>query len=129
GGLDPCTDVAELDFGLCAMELGYALVYGQCTSLSGCGYIADGVDYSDAFYEPLEECEACETNSDCEAPEQIDPLHDCGEIFAPVCGCDSVTYANACSAYHYGGISDWTLGECSAINPCTDVGDLDFGVC
>ena len=35
----------------------------------------------------------------------------CIEIYDPVCGCDDVTYSNACHAT-VGGVSTWTDGEC-----------------
>lgn len=35
----------------------------------------------------------------------------CYEIYAPVCGCDNVTYSNDCHA-ECAGITDYTSGEC-----------------
>jgi hypothetical protein len=35
----------------------------------------------------------------------------CEDIYAPVCGCDGVTYAKACYA-QVEGVSIWTQGEC-----------------
>ena len=32
--------------------------------------------------------------------------------YTPVCGCDGVTYGNACAAINWNGITDYTLGEC-----------------
>ena len=44
------------------------------------------------------------------------------EIWQPVCGCNKVTYSNASAAYYYGGISNYTEGECPTdeieINNC-----------
>lgn len=33
-------------------------------------------------------------------------------LFLPVCGCDSVTYTNACVASHFGGVTSAYEGEC-----------------
>ncbi|MBP9150973.1 MAG: hypothetical protein KBF73_01685 [Flavobacteriales bacterium] len=35
----------------------------------------------------------------------------CYEIYAPVCGCDNVTYGNDCQA-ECAGITDYTVGAC-----------------
>jgi len=49
-------------------------------------------------------------SSDCEATEP-NPNCVCYEIYAPVCGCDNVTYSNDCYAECHG-ISEYTEGEC-----------------
>lgn len=41
-----------------------------------------------------------------------DPNQVCIEIYDPVCGCNKVTYSNACYAERRG-IEDYTPGECS----------------
>jgi len=53
----PCTDLGGLDFGPCEMFLGFAVVEGNCTPMSGCGWIVGDVDYSGAFLSSLEQCE------------------------------------------------------------------------
>ena len=52
-----CTDVGNVQFGMCDMYLGIALVYGECDYISGCGWVIDGVDYSNSFYNSFSECE------------------------------------------------------------------------
>ena len=41
----------------------------------------------------------------------ISPDVVCIEIYEPVCGCNEVTYSNACHATA-SGVSTWTDGEC-----------------
>ena len=53
-----CTDLANINFGMCDMYLGVGYVSGQCNYLSGCGWVVDGVDYSDAFFDSIEACES-----------------------------------------------------------------------
>ena len=55
---DTC-DVIPLgvDFGLCAMPLGWALTDSGCVVLSGCGWIgSDGINYQSSFFSSSYEC-------------------------------------------------------------------------
>lgn len=51
--------------------------------------------------------------TDCIDSDQIQPGIDCPTVFLPVCGCDGVTYANACEAEYHNGVTSWTPGPCS----------------
>ncbi len=61
--IDECIDLSGLDFGPCAMVLGIGYVNGECNYVSGCGWILNGIDYSDAFFDSMDECSsACFEN-------------------------------------------------------------------
>ena len=115
--IDACPEIPlTADFGECDMALGVAkLENGQCTFLSGCGYTAnDGVDYSSYFFDSIEECDAaCFGAEECIDPTLINPTAICPVIWAPVCGCNNVTYSNDCEATNLGGVTSWTQGECA----------------
>ena len=62
--IDECIDLSGLDFGPCAMELGIGYVNSECSYVSGCGWILNGIDYSDASFDSMDECSsACFENS------------------------------------------------------------------
>jgi hypothetical protein len=108
-----------VNFGLCDMALGIAMTDSGCVSLSGCGYIgSDGIDYSLGFYTSSFACNAsCPEDTtvfiECIDSTLIDPTALCPTIWMPVCGCDSVTYSNACEGTNYGGVLFFTDGPCT----------------
>lgn len=55
---------------------------------------------------------ACLGNT-CIDSNQVDSSLSCPPVYAPVCGCDSVTYVNACVAAYTYGVSRWTQGACN----------------
>jgi len=61
---DECFDFTGLDFGACAMVLGVGVLNDECSYISGCDWTANGIDYSDLFFDSIEECEeVCGTNN------------------------------------------------------------------
>ena len=63
--LEPvCEDISDLFFGWCEMVIGVGWNGEECVWVSGCGTIDEnGVDYSNAFFNSFEDCEAsCASN-------------------------------------------------------------------
>jgi hypothetical protein len=56
------------------------------------------------------------SRSPCSIPTSTcNPTHlRCNDDFAPVCGCNHVSYSNACYARYYGCVSSWVTGICSS---------------
>jgi len=49
-------DLTGIDFGLCDMVLGIGWLNNSCQTISGCGWVVDSVDYSNAFFSSMDEC-------------------------------------------------------------------------
>ena len=57
----------------------------------------------------------------------IDPDMICMDIYDPVCGCDQVSYSNACYATYAAGVTFFTPGPCSPNEePCIDSSLIDL---
>ena len=56
---DSCTNLDNIDFGACTLFLGYGLINGICTPISGCGTIIGNIDYANALSSTLDSCQAC----------------------------------------------------------------------
>ena len=53
----------------------------------------------------------CDSNKGCIDESKISDASICTEEAQPVCGCDGLTYGNACNA-DKAGVTEWTEGEC-----------------
>jgi hypothetical protein len=74
---EECFDFTGIDFGVCTMVLGVGYVNGECNYVSGCDWTIDGIDYSNLFFENIEECEeAC----DIDIPIELGDVNFDGEI-------------------------------------------------
>ena len=111
-----------VDFGLCAMPLGWALSDSGCVMLSGCSMIgSNGTDYTTSFFQSSYQCNsACIQDTTvllaCVDSSLIDLTALCPTVYLPVCGCDSITYSNSCEALNYGGVVSYTDGACTSAN-------------
>jgi hypothetical protein len=104
-----------IDFGECAMPLGWARMEQGCMMLSGCSYVGqNGYDYSTFFFTSEDDCQTgCDGNSTCVDSSQIDLTALCATVVDPVCGCNGITYNNSCEAINYGGVTSYTTGPCT----------------
>ena len=55
-----CIDLSSVDFGDCDMALGIGWSNNHCEYISGCDWIANGVNYAEAFFTSMDSChQAC----------------------------------------------------------------------
>ena len=143
--LEECEDLSGLDFGPCAMVLGIGYVNGECSYVSGCGWQIDGIDYINAFYDSIDDCnEQCNNDVSCDDIEEnylalhsgeyaecdydIDCMPVWGHCDVSLGGCH---YAVNASIYPEEEINEqvesWLENDC--ITAVCDCMDLPYAVC
>ena len=105
---DSCSNLAGINFGLCDQFLGYGIINGICSPISGCGTIVGNIDYSTALVESLESCQiGCENISE-----------------APACTDLSNVDFGACAMPLGYGLID---NQCQMISGCSTIlGTIDY---
>ena len=102
-----------IEFGECAMPLGWALREGSCVMTSGCSYVGqNGYDYNDFFFTSEQNCLGACNIATCVDSSLINTDVLCPAVFDPVCGCNGITYSNSCEATNYGGVTSYASGPC-----------------
>ena len=104
GQMGGCIDESLIDPNMACTE--------EWNPVCGC----DGVTYSNAcyatFYGGVTSFEEGECGDDgCIDESLLNPNAICTTDWNPVCGCDGVTYSNACHATNYGGVTEYTYGR------------------
>jgi hypothetical protein len=105
---DSCSNLAGINFGLCDQFLGYGIINGICSPISGCGTVVGNIDYSTALVESLESCQiGCENISE-----------------APACSDLSNVDFGACAMPLGYGLID---NQCQMISGCSTIsGTIDY---
>ncbi len=120
----PCPDTACIDSSL-------IIPTGICVDVYDpvCG--CNGVTYYNSCVATLWSGVTSWTPGPCDSScidtSLINPDVICPVVNDPVCGCDGVTYYNACVAYYRHGITSWTPGPCpgvQSVNPADTLGTV-----
>lgn len=95
-----CLDLTNVDFGLCDMFMGVAVINGACSFVSGCGWVVEGVDYSPYFFDNMDECtQACGTaTSECLDLEGVD-FGDCDAVLGVAVVSGQCVFVSGCDFF------------------------------
>lgn len=109
---EPCQagDVKNEDCNTCTCHRGvWGCTEEDCGEPVSCGGLTGGVCAEDEYcaYELGQLCGADDGRSVCEQRPTA-----CDEVYAPVCGCDQMTYGNSCEA-NAAGTGVASEGECA----------------
>ena len=158
GQIESCTDLAGVDFGDCDFVLGIARVNGVCTTISGCDWVVNGVDYSPAFFEDEATCTMCDevppqcglqllVNSEdgmwyqftaIDVPVDANLVWFIDDFLAQTggntfeAGFDFNPNWSVCAQYESsacGGVVEACYSNINGMPPCTDLAGIDFGLC
>jgi hypothetical protein len=118
---DPVCGCDDVTYGnACAAQAAGVSVAseGECGAASGScgGMLGQGCGAGEyCNYAPEAQCGAADVGGVCQPKPEA-----CDDIYQPVCGCDDVTYANACEAAG-AGVSVASSGECGTTDPGGEV--------
>lgn len=105
--VEPCTDLAGVDFGPCLAFMGVGVYEGQCQFVSGCGPLVGNMDYSASVYATMEECQTCL---------DIQTVEPCTDL-------SGINFGFCAAVLGVGVINN----QCQAISGCgTTVGNVDY---
>jgi len=112
-----------------AAPMPYTVVWADGTVAAVRGNLCGNTTYSMTIYDALQNaysytiyvaCSGNPAGGNCIDTTRIVLNVFCPTVYAPVCGCDGITYANSCIAEFGNGVTSWTNGICNG-NPNNNI--------